>query len=174
MTNAKVVADAVGRVVASRARTAKQRAVTKARAVVVVADAVTVVAKVAAMDAQAVAGVAVVVTDPLRVHVSVLMPMENPSVQKQQATCKQQPRGSIKMQQGQNSRPIVHRATRNVATVVAVVAANALKTQSQETPVNAMNLVQKDAMSVAQSALVALMKPLEWKHQHRARQTPRQ
>lgn len=78
--------DAVDHVVASHAQTARQRVVTKARAVVAVADA----AKVEAMDAGAVAVVAVVVTAQRRAHVSVLMPTENPSMQKQQATCKHQ------------------------------------------------------------------------------------
>ena len=61
---------------------------TKARAVVAVADAVKVVAKVEVMGAQAAAVAAAVVTAQRRVHVSVLMPTENPSMQKPQATCK--------------------------------------------------------------------------------------
>ena len=78
------------------------------------------------------------------------------------------------MQQGQSSRQIVHRATRNAATAVAVVAANALKTLRQAMPLNAMSLGRKDAMSVAQNAIVVQTRAHESKHQRRARQTLRQ
>lgn len=159
---------------ASRAQTPRRRAATKARAVVDAADEVKVVVKVVVMGAGAVVAVAAVVTAQPRVHVIVLKPTENPSMQKQQAMCKQQPRGSIKMQPSQSNRQIVHCATQSAATAAAVVAANALKTLKQAMPVNAMRLDQKDAMSVVQSAIDVQTKAPELKHQHWARQTLRQ
>lgn len=78
------------------------------------------------------------------------------------------------MPQGQSSRQIVHRATRNAATAVAVVAANALTTRRQAMPVNAMSLGPKDAMSVVQSAIGARTRVHASKHQRRARQRLRQ
>lgn len=78
------------------------------------------------------------------------------------------------MPQGQSSRQIVHRATRNAATAVAVVAANALTTRRQAMPVNAMSLGQKDAMSVDQSAIVDQTRAHASKHRRRTRQRLRQ
>ena len=140
-------------VVANHARRARQKDVTRVKAVVAEADAVRVVETAA----EAEAAVAVVVIAPHKVHVSVLMLKGNPSMRKWPQTCRRRPMDLIKTHHDQSSQTIVRHATRNAQTVVAVVAGNAQRTSTLKMRVSAMSHVQKDAMSVGQSAVVGQM-----------------